>query len=321
METGIAEKDGVRCRHCGVADAVRAGTRRTKGGVRQLYRCNACLRRFSNQRPDARRTDGPAILDALAMVCQGYPYEDVVFALRRRHRVAVAKGTVSKWVRDYAPPYLEARSLSHGHGPVVRSYLFTHRGINYNYKLHLPKLATCPHEGLKRYLLGLPEFIDHAIFEKPGDGTVRCSQQVLAESVGLREYPADIAVKLAGVAVPLALTPRQRHPAVEEYMLSCDRNTIAVEVPVYYYDQQLGQVTGHIDILQWNFGKVAILDYKPNADKENPAKVVTQLTLYAVALGYRCKLPLGEMTCAYFDEKRLYRFWPERAVAWMGGRI
>ena len=117
-------------------------------------------------------------------------------------------------------------------------------------------------------------------------------------------------IRAALGALSLALTNHQRHQVVEDYLLSCDRNTIAVEVPVYFHHAALGSVTGHIDILQINFGKVHILDFKPHAKKENPAKVMTQLTLYAMALTYRAKLKLADIVCAYFDEERMYQFRP-----------
>lgn len=72
-------------------------------------------------------------------------------------------------------------------------------------------------------------------------------------------------------------------------------------MPVYYYEKGVGAITGHIDILRYNFGHVEILDYKPNARKENPAKVVTQLTLYARALMFRAKLDMKDIRCGYFE--------------------
>ena len=296
------------CPFCGEEAVVRAGRRKLAGGVRQVWRCTSCFRRFSSDRKTAHRIHPAAILDALCMVCQGYSYEDVLFALRRKHRVQVTKGTVSKWIAEFRPPYLDVRGLNDGHRQIVRSHLFTHRGLNYDFKVHLPKLATCPHEGVRRYLLDLPGFIDHSLFEQP---PLSCSTLKLARNDGLRHFSNTALNRIAAQAVSLAETNRRRHPAVEDYFLSSDRNTIATEVPVYFYDKTLGgTVTGHIDILQWNFGKLQILDFKPNARKEDPDKVITQLTLYARALGYRTGLPLRDMACAYFDERDMYGFSP-----------
>lgn len=310
---------GIRCKYCQSAQIVKAGLRKLKAGLRQMFKCNHCGRRFSNLNRSDKHTHPAAILDALTMVCQGRTYEDVIFALRKKHRLSVTKSAISKWVREYDPDYLKIRYLNKPHGQIIRSYLFTHSGINYNYKLHLPKLATCPFEGLKSYLLKLPEFIDHAIFEKGPEteenAGLRASQLVLTDNYGLREFTDTRLNRAALDALSLALSNRQRHQVVEDYLLSCDRNTIAVEVPVYFHHKGLGSVTGHIDILQINFGKAHILDFKPHAKKENPAKVMTQLTLYAMALTYRAKLKFGDIVCAYFDEERMFQFSPR----WIGG--
>ncbi|HMA83261.1 MAG TPA: hypothetical protein VKP59_03435, partial [Candidatus Thermoplasmatota archaeon] len=45
--------------------------------------------------------------------------------------------------------------------------------------------------------------------------------------------------------------------------------TVAVEVPVWYWEKRVGDgVTGHIDLLQIRNDMVYILDYKPKAAKE-----------------------------------------------------
>ncbi len=248
------------CPFCGAEGVVRAGRRKLAGGVRQVWRCGGCFRRFSSERKTTHRTQPAAILDAICMVCQGYSYDDVLFALRRKHRVRGSKGTISKWIAEFQPPYLEVRHLNEGHRQIVRSHLFTHRGLNYDFKVHLPKLATCPHEGVRRYLFDLPGIIDPRLFDEP---PLSCSTLKLARNDGLRNFSNTVLNRLAAQAVSLAETNRRRHPAVEDYFLSCDRATIATEVPVYFYDKALsGTVTGHIDILQWNFGRLYVLDYR-----------------------------------------------------------
>lgn len=72
----------------------------------------------------------------------------------------------------------------------------------------------------------------------------------------------------------------------------------------------LGLVAGHIDILQITPDGIMLLDYKPNARKETPAKVVTQLSLYAEALHRRAAVPVSAIRCAYFDECDIYYFAP-----------
>ena len=110
-------------------------------------------------------------------------------------------------------------------------------------------------------------------------------------------------------------------------MLTNDSTTIACEVPVYLTHDDIlyfanrgfvvplqnaaTPITGHIDFLQIRNGFIHILDYKPDADKINP---VSQLTIYALALASRTKLPLMTFKCAWFDDKHYYEFFPLHAV-------
>jgi hypothetical protein len=70
-------------------------------------------------------------------------------------------------------------------------------------------------------------------------------------------------------------------------------------------------LTGHIDLIQIRNGQVHIMDYKPNASKERP---IEQLTWYALALSRLTGLRLFEFTCAWFDEKDYYQFFPLHVV-------
>ncbi|MCC5841635.1 MAG: PD-(D/E)XK nuclease family protein [Opitutales bacterium] len=299
------------CPHCGSVDATRAGRRVLKSGEeRQLYRCNACFRRFSNRNRAGKKTDPEIILRALILVCSGYNYSDALAVLRREFGSTVpTKSSLSRWLSSFPLPWLDVRDrlLRPGELP-VRAHLFTHAKLPYEYQIHLPKLRFAKaHGGLADYLTGLPQFLDHSLFER----AAHCSGLRLAENPGLR-HTRDIGLtRLAAAAVSLAPNNRRRHAALENYFLYGDRNTVAVEVPVYYYDKVFdGLIAGHIDLVQVWPDKVRLLDYKPNAASENPARVVTQLSLYAHALRFRAHLPPGCIECVYFDEKDAYFFEP-----------
>lgn len=70
-------------------------------------------------------------------------------------------------------------------------------------------------------------------------------------------------------------------------------------------------LTGHIDLVQIRNGQIHIMDYKPNAAKERP---IEQLTWYALALSRLTGLRLFEFTCAWFDEKDYFQFFPLHVV-------
>lgn len=289
---------------------MRAGLRTTRDGTRrQLYYCKDCRRRFSNSNRTDKRTASTAILEALTMYCQGYSYADIAYVLQRKHSVRRTRSAICKWVKEYDPPYLAIRERMKGEARPVRSYLFTHRDLNYMYQVHLPKLRfTKAFPGLADFLTMLPDRLRHDIFDEAS----HCSNLKLLKNPGLRRYRDSQISRLTAQAAQLAPTNRMRHQTVENYLLSCDRNTIAVEVPVYFYDRRLGTIAGHVDLLQITPYGVQILDYKPSAAKEHPGKVTTQLTLYANALRLRADVPLNKISCGYFDEHDLFTFRPQR---------
>lgn len=110
-------------------------------------------------------------------------------------------------------------------------------------------------------------------------------------------------------------------------MLINDSTTLATETPVYLTHDDLlyfnahyfnlnpndfsTPVTGHIDILQIRNSLIHILDYKSEASKINP---IHQLTIYALALASKTKLPLTMFKCAWFDENNYYEFFPLHLV-------
>jgi len=217
---------------------------------------------------------------------------------------------------------------------IKRSHLFTHRDLNYEYQLHLPKLRFAKNfAGLQDFLKRLPDGVPEGIFEEAR----RCSEggrergggrPLRNERAGGVSERPDVPSRpdqhgsvahrrhnwvnaVALQALRLARHNRERHAVVEGYFLSCDRNTIATEVPVWFFDKRLQEtVAGHIDLVQVNFGQVWILDYKPNASRGNRMKVSTQLSLYARGLAHRTGLNLEEIRCAWFDETDCYDFTP-----------
>jgi hypothetical protein len=136
----------------------------------------------------------------------------------------------------------------------------------------------------------------------------------------------NYATKLAGLALQIAPSNIKRHETLQRFMLLNDSATIAVEVPIYLtpddftYFQSRGftfpfgnhPITGHIDFLQLRSGFLHILDYKPDAAKEK--HVVTQLTIYALALSRRTGLPVKAFKCAWFDERDNFEFFPLPAI-------
>jgi len=112
---------------------------------------------------------------------------------------------------------------------------------------------------------------------------------------------------------------KSNHSKVQMFMLENDKNTIAVEVPIWLESKELDcynrlfnsdePLTGHIDVLRIQDGKIWVWDYKPNAHKEKYA--TTQIYFYSLMLSLRTGIPLEKFRCGYFDKYYTYVFKPE----------
>ena len=101
-------------------------------------------------------------------------------------------------------------------------------------------------------------------------------------------------------------------------MLENDYETVAIEVPIWLnadeiprYEELFGTtepLTGHIDLVTIEDGKIWVWDYKPNAHKEKYAD--TQVYFYSLMLSKRTGIPLDKFRCGYFDWDRAYMFKP-----------
>jgi len=105
-------------------------------------------------------------------------------------------------------------------------------------------------------------------------------------------------------------------------MLENDGTTLAMEIPIWLMPNELAGyktlfkseeiLTGHIDILRVEDGKIWIWDYKPNANKEKYA--TTQTFFYALMLSKRTGIDLDKFRCGYFDQNFSYVYKPEKEL-------
>ena len=212
-----------------------------------------------------------------------------------------------------------------------------HKGLTYNFKYHKAKLElfTSRFPELSLYL----EDIEHnGVPDYHFENDERCSQ--LKIDVGINgSGKRSHACRLASLALVGVKDNRERHDVLEYFMLANDTCTVAVEVPaplrcitdatapsilqeqnlqvpVWFWEKTLDiGITGHIDILQVRYGKIYILDYKPDAEKEKNA--ASQLYLYALGVSFRTGIPLKKFICAWFDSKMYFEFAPVKGkVKW-----
>jgi len=196
---------------------------------------------------------------------------------------------------------------------------------------------------LMEYLQMVPAECPHQFFQE-GERASESSLTFSKTNMIVRSKQ-NYATKLANFFLQGAKQRKDRHDLLEKFFLYNDSVTVATEVPVYITKEDLEHlqlklgfeihhaannalqesgnknsatdatsalgwpkiITGHIDLVQIRNGQVHIMDYKPNAQKEQP---IDQLTLYAMALSRLTGLRLFEFKCAWFDENNYFEFFP-----------
>ncbi|MCC7572844.1 MAG: hypothetical protein KO464_05595 [Candidatus Methanofastidiosum sp.] len=89
------------------------------------------------------------------------------------------------------------------------------------------------------------------------------------------------------------LYPGSPHDQVENYMIDHDDLTVAAEVPIYSF---FDNVSGHIDIIRFNAGKIEIWDFK-NYRNYN---VGSQLYWYRKLLAQNLNIPEEDIQAGFF---------------------
>ncbi len=331
----------VNCPGCKSGNIIKKGKRKNKLQTLQRYFCKSCNKIFIDKGIKNKTYPEKIILNAISCYNLGNTQVGVSKLLSQGYKLKVPQRTISEWINEYK----NICTFHRLRGQAIRlfkpldiifSQKLQHNQV-YNFKLHLAKLKLMPKELmpqkfslLKAYLEKIPtENFPHRIFlPKQSMAELTRSSQLKFQTLNfIKEEKQNQANQLAKLALNLANSNKQRHEAIQDFMLTNDSTTIACEVPVYLtaddikYFQNKGfalnlencqtPITGHIDILQIRNGLIHILDYKPDADKIN---AVGQLTIYALALASRAKLALKDFKCAWFDESNYYGFFPLHCV-------
>lgn len=193
-------------------------------------------------------------------------------------------------------------------------------GIRYQYRIHKLKLDELCQEkfpDLKKFIMAsFADCPDHHFLNGPRSSVLKFP--VLNEKLSSIEHEVALLARL-GLDSNYY---QDAHSNVQMFMLSYDQKTIAMEVPIWLMPDELEQfqelfkatnpLSGHIDILRIENGKIWVWDFKPNAHKEKYA--TTQTYFYALMLSRRSNLPLKNFMCGYFDDKNTYTFDPSKIV-------
>ncbi len=297
------------CPFCDGQNTSKAGQRTKREGKAQKYFCKTCNRYFSSS-PLPHKTYSPkVILNGITYYNTGYKLDATRKKLNSQFKQRVPKATLYSWIKQYESVCTFVkyrRKLKISPEEVIAEKVFKHHQ-EYAFKFHRLKLNILSKKfpEVKKYLWHISKYCPDEIFENGQ----RCSGTIIENIHLRRERTKDNnAVMLARLALLLSKRNKDRHPTIQDFMLKNDTATVAVEVPVYLYPNEIPElhikepICGHIDFLQIRWDKVWILDYKPDA-KFNPVKSLHQIYLYTLALSKRTCIPLQKISAAYFDDK------------------
>ena len=348
--------ESFHCPYCGSAEFVRRGFRQKKLEKIQLYLCSSCQKTFTPYSTKGKRYPMEIILDAISIYNLGYSLEKTCQFVKERNGIVIPPSSLTDWLSEFAELCRFSRMRSFAlkkYSPkeIVISSTLAHRQL-YRFRFHRAKCELVIKDDFKHRRFGpLQEFLEmvptecpHQYFQKG----LRASEAPLtfSKTQMIVRAKQNYANKLCAFALQGVKERKQRHEALQKFMLCNDSVTVATEVPVYitrddleHLKTQLGfqiyikntnqelkinnngpvpnlsevakdlpkLITGHIDILQIRNGQIHIMDFKPHAEKERP---IEQLTLYAMALSRLTGLRLFEFKCAWFDEKDYFEFYP-----------
>jgi hypothetical protein len=190
-------------------------------------------------------------------------------------------------------------------------------GVNYHFRIHKNKLdSLCQDKfpSLIDYLLKMQKNCPAEYFlEGPRSSSLRLN-------IGADIIKANHEVtSLARMGLDSDYYDNA-HMNVQMFMLSFDNKTLAIEVPLWLTKDEFASfselfksdlaLSGHIDLIRFEEGKIWIWDYKPKACKEKYAS--TQTYFYALMLSKRTNLDMSNFMCGYFDDIDVYVFDPSK---------
>jgi transposase-like protein len=301
------------CPQCNSSkNIVKNGTRTLKEDTVQLYLCRTCNKKFSDRKLSHTSYPPKVILSALSYYNQGHTLDMTIRTMRRKYKTKIPMSTLRNWISRHQDE-LPATKLRKKYDLDPNQTIKTRRLFHpqpYLFKVHTLKLNIKGKQfpQLKRYInYMLNNPMDHIFQSKKILRVSELSNTINLPKPTIRSVKNSPACRMTDLALELAKTKSERHQKVEEFFLTNDSATVAVEVPVYLTEKESGfnkPLTGHIDLIQVRSNRVHVMDYKP----DQSGNVINQLQLYAKCLKKRTKIP--NITCAYFDENGYYQFIP-----------
>ena len=231
------------CAYCASPDTVKRGWREKKRERVQLWLCRSCLRAFTPKEVKGKHYPHRVIIDAMSYYNLGFSLEQACKIIKQKTDFDISASTVANWVEEfkelcryhrYRPFALKMFRPEH----VVETATLAHRQL-YRFMWHRAKTRMIIREDIRHASFGpLAEFLSLVSSETP--------HQYFQEGLRMSESPLrfskeqmivrskhNFANALAAFALQGVERNKDRHEAVQKFMLANDTVTVAVEVPVY----------------------------------------------------------------------------------------
>jgi transposase-like protein len=96
------EDEETKCPFCSSAELIRKGTRKNKHGIKQLFLCKQCNKKFSIDDGFKYMANDPRVITlSLDLYFKGISQNGIVDHLKQFYQVDVSQPTVHRWVRKY----------------------------------------------------------------------------------------------------------------------------------------------------------------------------------------------------------------------------
>ena len=353
----IPQKPAEFCPYCESVDFVKRGVRKNKFGEAQMYLCRnpVCGRSFTARDIKGKKFPLRIIIDSMSYYNLGFTLEYACALVKKKFGSAPDPQTLSGWIEEYKPlcRYERLRPWAVKYcrpEETVEVVSMAHRQL-YRFRYHRAKTYLMLEEFRNRNLKPLKEYLDSVSADTPHQ---YFQEGARMSEIKSKFDKADMIVRskenfanlLANFVLKAVTENKARHEELQRFFIANDSVTVATEVPVYIRREDIEHMesvlkfkvcndglvefkgkkrpvpmpkllTGHIDFIQIRNGCVHLLDYKPNAAKEQP---IEQLTWYAMAMSRLTGLRLFEFKCAWFDEKDYFEFYPLHVVKKLSGK-
>jgi len=299
-----------RCPNCSSSrELIKNGFRKTRYGKTQKYHCKACDKYFSDTSEPNTQYPPKVIFHTLEQYNRGHPVKKAKAMTGMKYKCSPPVSTIYSWIDKYEDTltFLKLRQkFDLNPHKLTTTQTYNHQQV-YPFKYHDLKLHLSAKDlpQLRRYISWVERSLPNKIFKKGP----RASSTKVDDPLQPKEK-STIAPELAEKALLTKKRSESRHEAVERFFLINDSKTVCTELPVFLKNEETDlkdfdtPLTGHIDIIQWRFGKLYIMDYKSNLTR--PEKHTSQLMWYKEALHNRTNIPKQNIVPVVFNEHGYY---------------